>query len=201
MAARDKRIDAFIAKSAPFARPILEHLREVVHSASPKIEEDIKWGMPHFMYKGMLCGMASFKQHVAFGFWKGSLIVDPKLNRSDEAMGQLGCITKKSDLPAKRVLVGYVKKAMELNDEGVKAPRKVVRKANGKLVVPEVLLSALRKNKKALATFETFTPGKKRDYVEWIAEAKGPDTRKRRISTAVEWISEGKARNWKYQAK
>jgi uncharacterized protein YdeI (YjbR/CyaY-like superfamily) len=200
MAARDKRIDAYIAKSAPFARPILEHLREVVHSASPEIEEDIKWGMPHFMYKGMLCGMAAFKQHAVFGFWKGSLIVDPKHNRSVDAMGQFGCITKKSELPSKRELVGYVKKAMELNEEGVKVPRKTARKTNGKLVVPDALLLALRKNKKALATFESFPPSKRRDYVEWIAGAKGADTRKRRVTTAVQWLSQGKSRNWKYES-
>lgn len=201
MAARDKRIDAYIAKSAPFARPILEYLREVVHGASPAIEEDIKWGAPHFMYKGMLCGMAAFKQHAAFGFWKGSIVVDAKANRSDEAMGQLGCITKKSDLPAKRVLIRYVRTAMQLNEDGVKAPAKNARKPKGKLEVPDALLLALRRNKKALATFEAFPTGKQRDYVEWITEAKGTDTRRRRLTTAVEWMSEGKSRNWKYEAR
>src|SRR3954447_23208419 len=122
MATRDPRIDAYIAKSADFARPILEHLRAVVHATCPAVEETMKWSFPHFQYKGMLCSMASFKEHCAFGFWKSTLVIENSNGESEPAMGSFGRITKLSDLPSKKILIGYVKKAMKLNDEGVKSP-------------------------------------------------------------------------------
>jgi uncharacterized protein YdeI (YjbR/CyaY-like superfamily) len=159
----------------------------------------MKWSFPHFLYEGMLCSMASFKQHCAFGFWKGSLIVDRDGRRAEEAMGQFGRITALSDLPSKKVLTGYVREAMRLNDEGVKSPtRSAPRAKKGEVVVPDDLASALKRNKKAQATFEGFSPSHRREYVEWIAEAKSEETRKRRLETAVEWMAEGKSRNWKY---
>jgi uncharacterized protein YdeI (YjbR/CyaY-like superfamily) len=195
MGTRDLRVDAYIAKSADFAKPILTHLREVVHSACPDVQETLKWSTPHFMYRGMLCSMAAFKEHCAFGFWKGSLILENGQNL--EAAGQFGRITSISDLPPKSVLAGYVKKAMALNESGVKA-RATPKHPKKSLRVPDYIMVALRKNKKALATFEGFSPSHKREYVEWIAEAKGEDTRKRRLEQAVEWMAEGKPRNWKY---
>src|SRR5215207_308230 len=199
MGTRDPRIDAYIADSADFARPILTHLREVVHAACPDVEETMKWAFPHFMYKGMLCSMASFKQHCAFGFWKGSLIVDREGRSAEEAMGQFGRITALSDLPSTKVLTGYVKEAMRLNDEGVKSPtRSAPRTKKGEVVVPDDLATALKRNKKAQATFDSFSPSHRREYVEWITEAKGEETRKRRLETAVDWMAEGKSRNWKY---
>jgi uncharacterized protein YdeI (YjbR/CyaY-like superfamily) len=197
---RDPRIDAYIAKSADFAKPILTHLRAVVHDACPDVEETMKWSTPHFSYKGMMAGMAAFKQHCVFGFWKDTLVLDPADRSNEKAAGQFGRITKVSDLPSKSVIAGYVKKAMKLNDEGVKAPRTMAAKAKTPkpVVVPEALEAALAKNKKARATFEAFSPSHKREYAEWIAEAKGEETRKRRVETAIEWMAEGKARNWKY---
>jgi uncharacterized protein YdeI (YjbR/CyaY-like superfamily) len=196
MGSRDPRIDAYIEKSAPFARPILVHLREVVHATVPEVEETMKWSFPHFVYEGMLCGMASFKQHCAFGFWKGALIVD---ERSRDAMGQFGRITSLRELPPKKVLAGYVKEAMRLNEEGIKAPSRAKPKAPRKeLPVPDDLAAALRKNARAKAAFDAFPPSHRREYVEWISEAKGEATRARRLATAVEWMAEGKARNWKY---
>src|SRR3954452_3610237 len=121
MAKTDPRVDAYIERSAPFAKPILKHIRKVVHRGCPDVEETIKWGMPHFDYKGVMCGMAAFKAHCAFGFWKGSLIIDAQ-NKSADAMGQFGRITSMKDLPPKRTLQGYVKKARELNDAGIKPP-------------------------------------------------------------------------------
>jgi hypothetical protein len=199
MGTKDERIDAYIANAQPFAQPILKHLRKVVHQGCPQVEETMKWSFPHFMYKGILCSMAAFKEHCAFGFWKGSLIEGvPGLGR--EAMGQFGRIRAVKDLPAEKALVKLVQQAATLNDEGVKTPKvrkpELPRKPAPK--APPELLTALRKNKKALATFEGFAPSHKREYVEWIAEAKGDDTRKRRIATAVEWMAEGKGRNWKY---
>ena len=199
MATRDPRIDAYIAKSADFARPILEHLRAVVHAACPDVEETMKWSFPHFQYKGMLCHMASFKEHCAFGFWKGSLIVGKGDGEAEKAMGQFGRITKLSDLPSKKVLTGYIKEAMKLNEAGVKSPSRSKPKAPKPApVVPDDLAAALAKNPAAHATFETFSPSHRREYIEWITEAKTPATRSRRLETAIEWMAEGKPRNWKY---
>jgi uncharacterized protein YdeI (YjbR/CyaY-like superfamily) len=197
MGTRDPRVDAYIARSAEFARPILEHLRETVHAACPDVEETIKWGAPTFMYHGMLCGMAAFKQHCTFGFWKGSLVVDAAHDRSDEAMGQFGGIRSVADLPPKRTLAGYVRRAAKLNEEGVKAPR-AQKGRKQPLPVPDDLAAALRRNPRALGVFEKFPPSHRREYVEWIVEAKRAETRERRIAQAVEWIADGKQRNWKY---
>jgi uncharacterized protein YdeI (YjbR/CyaY-like superfamily) len=196
MGKRDKRVDAYIAKSPGFAKPILTHLREVVHEACPEVEETMKWSVPHFMYQGMLCSMASFKEHCAFGFWKGALVVESD-GKSDEAAGHFGRLTKVSDLPPKKVLVGYVKKAMELNESGTALPRKPKR-ASKDVAAPDYLLAALKTNKKALGTFEGFSPSQRREYVEWITEAKSEETRQRRLEQAVEWMAEGKPRHWKY---
>jgi uncharacterized protein YdeI (YjbR/CyaY-like superfamily) len=197
MSKRDPRVDAYIAKSPEFAKPILEHIREVVHSACPECEEDIKWGNPSFVYKGLLGGMAAFKQHCMFGFWKGSLVVADK-GQSLEAAGSFGRITRVSDLPSKKVLAGYVKQAMKLNEEGTSVPR--ATKAPKKPVsTPTDLSAALAKNRKAAATYEKFSPSHRRDYVEWITEARTEETRKRRLAQAVEWMAEGKGRNWKYE--
>ncbi len=198
MATTDPRIDAYIRKSAPFAQPILKHLRAVVHAASPKIEETMKWSFPHFMYQGMLCSMAAFKEHATFGFWKGSLIVDRSGQPAENAMGQFGRITKLAELPAKRVLIGYIREAMRLNDEGVPSPTRVKKKPRP-LVIPADLTAALRRNSKARAVFDKFSPGAQREYADWIAEAKREATRAARLATALEWIQDGKQRYWKYQ--
>ncbi|MES2163108.1 MAG: YdeI/OmpD-associated family protein [Pseudomonadota bacterium] len=193
----DPRVDAYIAKSAEFAQPILKHLRAVVHEACPDVEETMKWSFPHFMYKGMMCGMSAFKAHCALGFWKGELLMADEANR--EAMGQFGRIETVKDLPSKKVLTGYIKKAMKLNDDGIAAPARAKPAEPRPLFVPDDFAEALRAVPAALRHFEAFSPSKKRDYAEWIAEAKTEATRSRRREQAVEWIAEGKARNWKYE--
>jgi uncharacterized protein YdeI (YjbR/CyaY-like superfamily) len=193
---RDPRVDAYIAKSADFAKPILRHLREVVHEACPPAEETIKWGFPHFTHEGILCGMAAFKEHCALVLWKGSLIVG---NGNRDAMGHLGKITRLSDLPSKKVLASYIRQTVKLNEAGVKSPARSKPKAKKAVVIPAELKRALAANKAAAAKFEAFPPSHKREYAEWIAEAKGADTRKRRVDQAIEWISSGKSRNWKYE--
>ena len=199
MGKRDSRIDAYIAKSADFAKPILKHVRDVVHTACPDVEETMKWNSPHFDYKGeMMCGMAAFKAHCALGFWKGSLVVGKAGNRSDEAMGQMGRITSVADLPSKKVLTGYIKKAMELNDAGIKVKRSK-GPARTPLPTPPDLARALKSNPAAQEAFVRFSPSARREYVEWLLEAKTEATRARRLATAIEWIGEGKARHWKYQ--
>lgn len=199
MGTKDPRIDAYIAKAPDFAKPILTHIRAEVHGACPDVEETLKWSSPHFLYKGeMMCGMAAFKQHCAMGFWKGSLVVGGKENKNAEAAGQMGRLTSVKDLPSKSALKGYIRKAMELNDTGVKAPR-MKGPPKKPLPTPPDLTKALKANKKALATFEAFSPSHRREYIEWLIEAKTEETRSRRLETAVEWMAEGKSRMWKYQ--
>ena len=197
MAKKDPRIDAYIAKSAGFAKPILTEIRAVVHDVCPNVEETMKWSFPHFDYKGMMCSMAAFKEHCAFGFWKASLILDGN-GRSEEAMGQFGRITALSDLPSKKVMRDYIQKAMALNESGTTVKREP-RSPKKAIPVPADFTAAVKKNKKALAVFEAFSPSHRRDYLEWITEAKSEDTRKRRIAQAIEWMAQGKSRNWKYE--
>lgn len=200
MGTRDPRVDAYIDKAAEFAKPILNHLRETVHAACPDCAETMKWSFPHFEYKGMLCSMASFKQHAVFGFWKGSLVLPAEINatRAPEGMGHFGKLTKVSDLPPKRELIGYIKKAMALNDEGVKVSQRRKTGPAKPVRVPPDLGAALKKNKKAQTTFDAFSPSHRREYVDWITEAKREETRARRVATAVEQLADGKPHNWKY---
>lgn len=196
-------VDAYIAKSADFAKPILTRLRKLFHQACPDVEEVMKWSFPHFDYKGMMGSMAAFKQHVSFGFWKGKLLDDPHglfsgVGKTTSMNARR--ITDVKQLPADKILLEYIRRAMALNDAGVKAtqPKK---KPKPPLDVPDYMMKALKKNKKALATFEAFSPSHKREYVEWIVEAKQEETRMQRLSTAIEWMAEGKPRNWKYMRK
>ncbi len=193
MGKKDPRIDAYIAKSAPFARPILERLRALVHRGCPEAVEEIKWSSPHFHYKGMFCGMAAFKEHCVFGFWNRAMHLPGK----DGAMGQFGRLRNRSDLPADSAFVGYVREAKRLADQGVRLGP--VRRAKKPLPVPAPLTAALRKKAGALAKFRAFSPSQRRDYSEWIAEAKTDATRGRRLAIAAGWIAEGKTRNWKYE--
>ena len=196
MGTKDARIDAYIAAAQPFARPILTFIRNAVHAGCPEIEETLKWRRPAFMYKGILCGMAAFKEHVTFGFWKASAM-NGVGGKAADAAGQFGRITAVRDLPDRKTLVRLVKEAAALHDEGVKAPR--MKGAPKKpLKEPDYFAAALKKNRKALAAYEAFSPSHKREYLEWILDAKAEATRQRRLDTAIEWIAQGKPRNWKY---
>jgi hypothetical protein len=158
----------------------------------------MKWSFPHFDYKGVMCSMAAFKAHAAFGFWKGSLVIGGP--RQEDAMGHFGRIMKRSDLPSKAVLAGFVKKAAALNDQGVKVPR-APKRAPKPVKVPADLSAALEKRAKARAAFAALSPSHRREYIEWITEAKTADTRARRLAQAIEWMAEGKSRNWKYERR
>ena len=204
MPKNNPRIDLYISKSAEFAKPILMHLRELIHLACPEVEETIKWSFARFDYKGPMCSMASFKQHCAFGFWKASLMKDKTLTKnaeSESAMGHYGKITSLKDLPSDKKIIAHIKEAMMLNEKGIKLPPRKFTTAKKEVVVPDYFLKQLKKNKKALATFENFSPSHKREYIEWIIEAKTDETKNRRMETAIEWVSEGKSRNWKYMKK
>ena len=202
---KDKRIDAIIKNSAEFAQPILIYLREIVHETCPDVEETLKWGMPHFMYKGILCSMAAFKAHCVFGFWKWDLIAkkfDIKTRETNPSMGLFGRITDKKDLPEKKVIINCIKEAMRLNDENIKSPVKTDRpKEKKELEIPNYFTARLKENKKALKTFEAFSYSHKKEYVEWITEAKTEETREKRLETAIEWMTEGKSRNWKHMKR
>jgi uncharacterized protein YdeI (YjbR/CyaY-like superfamily) len=198
---RDRRVDAYIAKSAPFARPILTRVREIVHATCPDVEETIKWGFPTFLYHGMLCGMAAFQQHASLGFWKSKLVLDGKGRPADESMGQFGRMTKASDLPPRATLAGYIRTAMKLNEQGISVPRRKPATPRPAPRTPRDLAAALAKNARARAAFQAFPPSHKREYVEWLLEAKRVETRRARLATAVAWIAAGKARNWKYEKR
>lgn len=200
MPTNDPRVDAYIEKSAEFAQPILNHLRALVHKACPDVEETIKWSMPSFEYKGMMCGIASFKAHCTFGFWKQSLLESDAFPASKTAMGSFGRITSLKELPRDKVIIGIIHQAMELNEKGINVPKaKNPSRAGKEVVVPEVLAAALKKNKAARQTFEKFPPSCRREYIEWITEAKTEATRDKRLGTTLEWLAEGKKRNWKYE--
>ena len=204
MPTKDPRVDLYISNAADFAKPILIHLRELIHTACPDVQETIKWSFASFDYKGPMCSMASFKQHCAFGFWKASLMKDKSLvsnAESESAMGHYGKITSLKDLPSDKNIIAHIKEAMMLNEKGIKLPPKKITAAKKEVVVPDYFLKQLQKNKKAFTTFNNFSPSHKREYVEWITEAKTDETKKRRMKSAIEWMSEGKSRNWKYIKK
>lgn len=204
MHSTDPRIDAYIKKSAPFAQPILEHIRALVHKTCPTVTETVKWGFPHFEYNGILCSMASFKQHCSFGFWKAALMKDTQgllTNVGETGMGHFEKITSLETLPADKTLVAYIKEAMKLNDDGAKLPAKPKSTVKKEVEPPPELLAALKKNKAAQKAYEAFSPSHKREYIEWITEAKTEATRTKRLEQAIEMMSEGKNRNWKYERK
>jgi uncharacterized protein YdeI (YjbR/CyaY-like superfamily) len=203
MGTKSSAVDAYITKAKPFARPILQHLRKLVHQTVPEAGEAIKWGMPFFVHAGEnLCSMAAFNEHAAFGFWKAHMMKDPKkilAGHERSAMGQLGRLTSTEDLPADAVLISYLKQAAKLNEDGVKwTPAPEEKKPAS---VPPYLKKALTGNAAAKKAFGAFTPAQRRDYVEWLEEAKTEATRERRLATALEWMAEGKTRNWKYQKR
>lgn len=193
---RDARVDAYIARQADFARPILEHVREVMHRACPQAQEAIKWGMPAFLYKDkQLAGMAAFKAHATLGFWQRSEEQGAEAKKG--AMGDFGRLASLDDLPGEAALAAMVHNAMALIDAGAKTVR--TKTAKPALAMPDDLAAALSANSAAQATYDGFPPGSRREYLEWVIEAKRPETRARRIAQAVEQMAEGKKRNWKYE--
>lgn len=199
---KNPEVDAYIDAAADFAQPILKRLRKLIHKACPQIEETIKWGMPSFDHHGIVCGFAAFKQHVGFGFWKAKLLSDPHglLKSAQQASPMALKYRGVEELPDDAILVAYVKEAAVLNEQGVKIPRpkkKVVRTID----VPPDLEKLLNQNTQAATTFAALSPSCRREYIEWITEAKRPETRQKRITTTLELLAEGKSRNWKYEGK
>ncbi len=204
MGTKDKRVEAYISNAGDFAKPILRHIRELVHQACPDVVETMKWSFPNFEHRGILCSMAAFKEHCAFNFWKARLMNDPQKRLSTvekTSMGNFGRLRTLEDLPPDSVLIAYIKEAARLNEGGTKVPRKSKPAGKKKLVIPRYFKLALGKNRKALATFDEFSNSHKQEYLDWITEAKTEETRNKRMATAIEWLSEGKPRNWKYLKK
>jgi uncharacterized protein YdeI (YjbR/CyaY-like superfamily) len=199
------QFDNYIERSAEFAQPILNHLRELVHEACPLVDENMKWSFPNFEYKGsILCHMASFKQHCTFGFWLGGVMDDPDnilIKVGETAMGQFGRIKGLEDLPRDEIIIRYIHEAMRLSDEGVKPPKSEITKTKVDLTIPKELEEALNTNDKARATFDHFSPSKRKEYMEWINDAKTEETKEKRLATTIEWLEEGKSKNWKYDKK
>jgi len=199
MPSRLPQIDAYIQKSADFAKPILLQLRERVHQACPQAEEALKWRMPSFLYQGkILCGMAAFKQHCTFQFWHSEMNKAADSRKRGEATGQLGKLTSLKDLPKATEFKKQIKQAMKLIDDGVKTSMKSTKPP---FKMPADLTAALARNTKARSTFQGFPPSHQREYVEWITEAKRPETRAKRLATTLEWLTDGKSRHWKYQKR
>lgn len=204
MGKRDKKVDAYIAKSESFANPILSHLRDLVHKACLEVEESIKWGFPHYSYKGIMCSMAAFKNHCSFGFWKGVVMKDPHKVMTivgKTSMGSFDRITSMKDLPSDMILLQYIREAIRLNEEDVSLPARTKPKATRPAEAPDYFMKALKSNKNALATFKGFSNSNKKEYIEWVTSARTDETRESRMETAVDWMSEGKIRNWKYAKK
>lgn len=204
MKSYDSRIDAYIAKAAPFAQSILEHARALVHEVCPDVEESLKWGMPSFSYKGILCGMAAFKQHCGFGFWKAAIMDDPQgvmQGREAAAMGSFGKMTSLKDLPSDKVLKALIREAMRLNEAGISVPKAPAPAADKKAEIPEPddVKAALAQHAAAQEKWAAFAPSHRREYLQWITEAKTEATRSKRLAQMLEWVGEGKGRNWKYQ--
>ena len=200
-------VDAYIEKAQPFAQPILTHLREALHGAVPDVEEAIKWSMPFFTYKGViLANIAGFRQHCAFGLWNENVEAvraETGGEQRGQSMGSFGKITSIDDLPSDAKLRKLIMEAAAKIADGTrtKAWAGRAKRDRPEAEVPPALAAALKKHKTAAAQFDGFSPSCRREYCEWIAEAKTDATRDKRIAQAVEWIAEGKGRNWKYQAR
>jgi len=193
----DPRVDEYIAKSAPFARPILKRIRSAVHAGCPDVEETMKWSFPHFMHHGILCSMASFKAHCAFGFGKEEVMTGTN-GPGEITTAQFGRVTSVKDLPARSAFLRLVREAAKLNEDGAKPPVPPVSDKSRTVRAPADLLAALKNNARARAAYDEMSPSHKREYIEWVTEAKRDETRKQRVAAAVEWMAEGRIRNWKY---
>jgi uncharacterized protein YdeI (YjbR/CyaY-like superfamily) len=201
MGVRNPQVDKYINGAAPFAQPILRKVRDLFHKAGPQIEEKLKWGCPSFEHKGIVGGMAAFKRYVAWGLWKAKLLEQQGLMKSDKSSHMSGGnITDVSEIPPEKKVVALIRQAIELNERGVKLPQRS-GKPKPLPKTPADLSSALKGNAAAAATFKAFSPSHKREYIEWITEAKSAETRARRLAQALEWMADGKPRNWKYMPK
>jgi uncharacterized protein YdeI (YjbR/CyaY-like superfamily) len=196
MSAVDPRIDAFIAKAEPFARPILSHLRDMIHRACPGVTETIKWSRPAFENEGrVLAVLGAFKAHASLHLWRMGEAGE-RTGKEAEGSGQFGRLTSLADLPDEDELIRIIQATAIVRSEAKPKPKAPPRPD---LPVPEELAVALDRAPSARAAWDAFSPSHRREYSEWIGEAKRPETRAARVAQAIEWLAEGKSRNWKYQ--
>lgn len=197
----DPRIDAYIEKSAAFAQPILRRLRALVHRACPEATETMKWSHPHFEQgDAILCSMAAFKEHCAFGFWHQGMekILAAEGVTGKDVRGSMGRITGPKDLPSDATVLRWVREAAKLNASGAPVRPRPKRGPAKEAPVPADFAAALEKSAAAAKTFAGFSPSHRKEYIEWITEAKREETRQTRVATTIGWLGEGKPRNWKY---
>lgn len=204
MAQLNSKVDEYIAKSEDFAKPILEYLRQIIHETCQDATEDIKWGTPHYSYKGdHLCMIAGFKNHCSFSIYKAEFLQDKEIAESVKAGKKFGYMDKLksvSELPSKEVLVSLLKEAMTINEQGIKKEKAVSDKPKV-IETPEYLTEALDANTKAKEVWESKSASYRKDYLVWITDAKTDATRQKRIEQSLEWIAEGKGRFWQYEKK
>jgi uncharacterized protein YdeI (YjbR/CyaY-like superfamily) len=194
---RDPRVDAYIAKAQPFAQAILSHVRGRVHAAVPDAEETLKWSAPAYTLDGkILLITAAFKAHAALNFWRGQEI---RSGATDEGMGQFGKLRSVEDLPPDDELDALIRTAAELA-KSAPAPRKTKHAPKPAPEMHPEFAAALDRAPKAKSALDSFPPSARRDYLEWVADAKQDATRQKRIASAIEWLGEGKRRNWKYES-
>lgn len=195
MATEDPRVDAYIANAADFAQPLLVQFRAAVRQACPEVVEAIKWRMPFFMHRGrMLAHMAAFKAHCAFDIHAGPASRDA--DKDGEAMGVFGRVTTRADLPSKAELVKRLKAGVAVIESGEKTARTPKALPRPPLETPPDLVAALVRNAPARKRFAAFSPSHRREYIEWLMEAKRPQTREKRLAQAIDQITEGKPRHW-----
>jgi len=198
----EPEVDAYAEGVEAFAKPILAHLRGLIRATCPEVVETLKWGIPHFDYRGeMMCIFAAYRSHCAFSFWKSALMSDPRLKASIDLPASkrfMGKLRSLADLPVDAELTAWIREAMLLNEQGAKvAPRKT--SAAPKIVVaPPAFVERLAASPSVKAMFESKSASFQKEYNVWIAEAKTEATRDKRINEALAWIAEGKGRFWKY---
>lgn len=198
---KNSDIDNYIAGKAPFAQEILTHLRQIIHNAAPDITETIKWRQPCFEHNGLVCSVAAFKKHVTFSFFKGKLLNDsnnifPTSDNNELTSLKFSVL---ADIPQDDILTAFIQQAIALNADSNCKRKSTQRKDKDTLVMPNDLAAALASTPAAQSTFNNFSYSKQKDYIEWLTSAKRETTRVTRLATTVQWLSEGKARNWKYE--
>lgn len=191
-----ENITAYIEKATPEFKEVMIALRSVLNNPNFDIKEDWKWGAPNFNNEGMICWLAHFRNHVGMNFFKGTLIKD-KYNlfthyREEKGNRQLKFSDINQIIPEQ--IEYYIEEAIKLNQENIKVVKKEIDTS-----LPLDLETELNNNPKAKMFFESLAPSYKRDYIEWIEEAKREATRTKRLATTMEWLSEGKKKNWKYE--
>jgi len=192
-----KLIDEAFSKFTGFQKEYCNHLRKLIHKAMPDVKEDWKWG-PNFNVNGMVCGVWGFKDHVKLVFFKGSAMKDTyKLfNQGKENEGNRSINFSSADKIDDKKIIEYLKEAAEINRKGIKLVKKEI-----KVVMPAILVKALNKDKASKTYFESLAPSHRRDYADYISQAKQEETQLRRLDKVMEMLTDKRTLNDKYMKK